>query len=252
MDFISYGLLKYIIDQFGSNTLKIMMDSYSCEVVNFMKNTTVKQLMDYWSAEHEQPPNFSKLKAKIDEDPAEYTLYQLDQLRKHYCSEMKLTEVVFMIIGVKVANSFTVEWLFPSTLVPLLVEATKGIDFAFFLRERILKIAVDEKQIFPFIPDSKSKVSTLQAAAATVTVICIGEYTYIYTHTHTLYSDMLNQKIMKVYHMVLCSFSLREGWVWLAVNLVMNLYISLVPRPLPAFQCCTLKRERAWYLNSCV
>ena len=25
---------------------------------------------------------------------------------------------------------------------------------------------------------------------------------------------------------------------------------SLVPRPLPAFQCCTLKSERAWYLKS--
>ena len=25
---------------------------------------------------------------------------------------------------------------------------------------------------------------------------------------------------------------------------------SLVPRPLPAFQCCTLKNERAWYLKS--
>ena len=25
---------------------------------------------------------------------------------------------------------------------------------------------------------------------------------------------------------------------------------SLVPRPLPAFQCCTLKNERAWYHKS--
>ena len=27
-------------------------------------------------------------------------------------------------------------------------------------------------------------------------------------------------------------------------------YISLVPRPLPAFQCCMLKNRRAWYASA--
>ena len=170
VDFLGFGLLKYIIDQFGSNTLKVLMQSYADDTLAFMKKTTVKELMDHWPGQQEIPASFSKLRAKIDEDPATYTLFQLDQLRKRYCCEIKLTEVVFVLIGLKVANSFIVEWVIPSSLVPHLVESVRNTDFGFYLRERILKVTVDEKQLFPFLPDAKPKVPVLQAAATAVEV----------------------------------------------------------------------------------
>ena len=171
INFLSYGLLKHIIDQFGSDTLKMEMNEYSEDVVQFMKKTTVKQLMDYWPGQQEIPPNFLKLQAKIDEDPTTYTLYQLDQLRKRYCCVLKLTDLVFVIIGLETTNSFIVEWLVPSALVPKLVESARNLDGGFYLRERILRVVVGEKQIFPFLPDSKPKVPALQPTAAMVMVI---------------------------------------------------------------------------------
>ena len=170
VDFLAFGLLKYIIDQFGSNTLKVLMQSYADDILVFMEKTTVKELMDHWPGQQEIPAGFSKLRAKIDEDPTTYTLFQLDQLRKRYCCEIKLTELVFVIIGLKVANSFIVEWLIPSSLVPHLVESARNLDFGFYLREHILKVTVDEKQLFPFLPDAKPKVPVLQAMATTVEV----------------------------------------------------------------------------------
>ena len=174
MDFLAYGLLKYIIDEFGSNTLRIRMNDYSKDVVQFMKKTTVKQLMDHWPGQQEIPPSFSKLQAKIDEDPTTYTLYDLDQKRRHFCSGVRLSEVVLVLIGLKMSKSFIVEWLVPSALVPQLVESAKQLDFGFYLRERILKVVVGEKQIFPFLPDSKPKVPALQTTAAMVTVISLS------------------------------------------------------------------------------
>ena len=171
VNFLDYHLVKFIIDEFGSNTLKSKMNSYSDEVLAFMKKTTVKQLMDHWPGQQEIPPNFSRLKTKIDEDPTKYTLYQLDQLRRHLCSGIKLTEVVLVIIGLEVANSFFAVWLTPSALVPKLIESARKLDFGFFLRERILKVMIDEIQVFPALPDSEQKVPALPAAAATVTVI---------------------------------------------------------------------------------
>ena len=171
VSFIDHGLIKYIIDQFGSNTLKKMMADFSEDVVQFMKKTTVKQLMDHWPGQHEIPPSFSRLQAKIDEDPTTYTLYDLDQKRRHFCSAVRLTEVVLVLIGLKMSNSFIVEWLVPSALVPKLVESAKQINFGFYLCERMLKVVVGEKQIFPFLPDSKLKVPALQTTAAMVTVI---------------------------------------------------------------------------------
>ena len=85
IDFLCYSLLEYVIYEFGSETLKKMIISYSEDVLTFMKKTTVKQLMDVWPGQQEIPPNFSKLRAKINEDPSTYTLYELDQLRKRFC-----------------------------------------------------------------------------------------------------------------------------------------------------------------------
>ena len=149
VDFLSYDLLKYIIEEFGSNTLKVKMKTYSDEVLKFVKETTVKQLMDVWTGHQEIPPHFSKLRAKIDEDPTTYTLYQLDQLRRRFCGGVKLTDVVLVLIGLEATNSFIAEWLVPSTLMPHLMESSRGLEFGFYLRERILKMTLDEKQIFP-------------------------------------------------------------------------------------------------------
>ena len=172
VDFLGYDLLKYIVDAFGSDTLKVRMHTYSEDITKFMKETTIKQLMNIWPGEQEIPPNFSNLRAKIDDDPTTYTLYELDQLRRRFCSRNKLTDVVLVFIGLESANSFIAEWLIPSTLIPHLMESARNLDYGFYLHERILKMTVDGKQIFPFLPDSKPKVPALQAAAATaVTVI---------------------------------------------------------------------------------
>ena len=167
VDFLGCDLLKYFVDAFGSNTLKVKMHTYSEDVTKFMKETTIKQLMDIWPGKQEIPPNFSKLRAKIDKDPTTYTLYQLDQLRRRFCSRNKLTDVVLVFIGLESANSFIAEWLIPSTLIPHLMESAINLDFGFYLHEHILKMTVDEKQIFHLLPDSKPKVPALQGAAAT-------------------------------------------------------------------------------------
>ena len=171
LDFLSCSLLKYIIDEFGSNSLKNEMTTYNNNVLEFMKKTTVKQLMDHLSGQYDEvPPNFSKMKAKIDEDPSIYTLYQLDQLRKRYCCELKLTDVVLILIGLEMATSFVVEWLIPSAIVPQLIESAKQLDFGFYHNEHIVQITVDEKQIFLWLPDTKSNDFAHIAAAATIVV----------------------------------------------------------------------------------
>ena len=170
VDFLNYGLLEYIIDVFGSDSLKKEMVSYSDSILEFMMKTTVKQLMDVWPGQQDIPPNFSKLRASLNLHPFMHTLYDLDQLRKRFCSGVKLPDIVLVLIGLEAGNSFIVEWLIPSTLIPQLVESVKKLRFRSYLQECILKMTVDEKQIFPMLPDAKPKVPALQAAATTVTV----------------------------------------------------------------------------------
>ena len=88
------------------------------------------------------------MQTKIDENPSEYTLYQLDQLRKRYCCELKLTDLVLVLIRLEESTSFIVEWIIPSALVPQLMESARNINLGFYLQEHILKVTVNEKQIF--------------------------------------------------------------------------------------------------------
>ena len=173
IDFLSCGLLNFIIGEFGSNTLKAMMKSYDVDLIRFMKETRVKQLMDVWPGQQAIPPNFSKLRAKLDQDPASYTLYDLDRLRRQFCGAVRLTEIVLVIIGLESANSFIAEWIVPSTLIPLLMEFVKKLDSGYYIHEHILEMTVDEIQIFPILPDAMSKSPAPQASAATATVIYI-------------------------------------------------------------------------------
>ena len=170
VDFLSYGLLKYIIDEFGSKNLKSKLVSYSDNVLVFMKKITVKELMSVWHGQQEIPPTFSKLKAKIDENPSTYTLYDLDQLRKRFCSAIKLTDIVLVLIGLEMSNSFIAEWLIPSAYIHQLIKSARKFDYGFYLQEHILKMSVDEEQIFSMLPDVKPKAPALQAAASTATV----------------------------------------------------------------------------------
>ena len=174
VDFLSYGLLEYVINEFGSNSLKKDILSYRNNVLVFMKNTTLKQLMNVWPGQQEIPPNFSTLRANIDKDPSTYTLYELDQVRRRFCSGVKLTDIVLVLIRLETANSFTAEWLIPSALIPKLMESTREVDDELYLQEHILKMTVtvvDEEQIFFISTDSKPKLPAFPDKPITVKVI---------------------------------------------------------------------------------
>ena len=102
VNFIDHGLIKHIIHNFGSNTLKSMMAEYSKDVVQFMKKTTVKQLIDHWPGQREISLSFSELTVRFDKDPTTITLYDLDQKRRYFCSRWRLTEFIHVLIMLEV------------------------------------------------------------------------------------------------------------------------------------------------------
>ena len=118
--FIDYHLLEHLVKKFGGKRLKRDMSAYAEAVQVFLDETTVQQLMDHWPGQSDIPPHFKKLIAVIDEDPSTYTLRKLDNLRKKFCSETRLSETVLILIGVGRKSSFTLSWVVPSIFVPQL------------------------------------------------------------------------------------------------------------------------------------
>ena len=141
--FIDYGLIDYFIKKFGSDALKKHMQSYCSEIVMFMKETTIKQLIDHLPGQTEIPPKFSLIEAKIGQNASECTLEQLDKIRKRYCGEVKLSEIVFHLVAVVESNSFIARWLVPSAIVNDIVRSTRNVDQSFYQEYKITSLTLD-------------------------------------------------------------------------------------------------------------
>lgn len=104
MSFLDYGLLAYLIRRFGSEDLVRSMDAYKSDMRIFMKVTTLADLVDFLPGQCEEPPRFALLMAKFDRDPRFYTLEKLDMLRRRFCSDLRLSEIVFHLISIEPCN----------------------------------------------------------------------------------------------------------------------------------------------------
>ena len=156
--FIDYTLLEYIIKQFGSVTLKQKMQSYSHEIQNFMNQTTIQQLIDYWPCNEESAPNVSKMIAKIKKDPRQCKLSELDALRKKMCISMRLSDIICTIVRVSSSQSFIVVWRLPSILAQNVIESIHEIDKKFFKLEGIDSVSIDNEQVYPYFSKSMKSV----------------------------------------------------------------------------------------------
>jgi hypothetical protein len=52
----------------------------------------------------EVPPKFPLIEAKIGDNASECTLEELNTIRKRYCSEVKLSEIVFHLLAYVESN----------------------------------------------------------------------------------------------------------------------------------------------------
>jgi hypothetical protein len=142
--FIDYSLLKHIINQFGSKQLKSDMSEYIETVQAFMDQTTVQELMDHWPGMSEIPPHFEELRARIEEDSSSYTLRQLDDLRRRFCSKTRLYETVLILIGIKKRSSFLLSWIIPSICLPEFKSVIGKLSSNFFHIEQIYSLTHDQ------------------------------------------------------------------------------------------------------------
>ena len=143
LSFIDYSLIEFFIKKYGSDALKKDMRSYCSEMKIFMKETTIKQLINYFPGQPEIPPKFSLIEAKIGRDASKCTLEHLNNIRKRYCCEVKLSEIVFHLVAVLDSNSFIVRWIIPSALVSDIMKSTGNIKQNLYQECKITSFTLD-------------------------------------------------------------------------------------------------------------
>ena len=163
--FLDYTLIKHLVDEFGSEHLNEDMSAYDREIVMFLDETTITQLQDHWPGRLELPPHFDRLQMMIDKDPGKCSLRLVNDLRRRFCSETHLSEIVFVLIGIRKANSFIIVFMVPSVLAPRLVESVGGVDDSFYQRECIISISLNQQQLYLSIALREKKVCILNHIA---------------------------------------------------------------------------------------
>ena len=166
--FLDYHLLQYLVEEFGSELLKQDMSAYAGEIQVFLNETTVQQVKDHLPGRHKLPPNFEKLQMVIEQNPGSYSLRRLDNLRKQFCSETQLSEIVFVLIGIGKANSFLVVFMVPSILGPRLMESVGRIDDCFYQRECIISISLNQQQLYLSVALRERKVRLKDICNSTI------------------------------------------------------------------------------------
>ena len=189
--FIDYNLLEYLVSEFGSEELKSNMKSYVEEVTFFMKTTTVGELMHYWPGREIYPEHFSILFAKISDDPKMYTLEKLNELRRSFCSVLRLSEVLFNLMRIEASSSFIVVWVIPNGVVSTVTEIFTRMDKSFFETRHIVKVVLDEMLIY-FSNGIEGKVSRLAQPMLTFPMHCMFPLYILKCRNYLVYHKVQN------------------------------------------------------------
>ena len=171
--FLDYHLLQYLVEEFGSDPLKQDMSAYAGKIQIFLDSTTVQQVKDHLPGQHKLPPNFDKLQMMIDQNPGTYSLRMLDNLRKRFCSETQLSEILFVLIGIGKANSFLVVLMVPNVLGPRLVESIGRVDDSFYQRECIIAVSLNQRQLYLSVVLREKKVSSYPKRTLQHGTVCL-------------------------------------------------------------------------------
>ena len=147
--FIDYHLLEYIINGFGSNGLRIKMQSHAREISSFLEQTTIQQLIDCWPCQEEKNPKVCEMIAKIDKDAKSCSLYELDTLRRKICVSVRLSDVISAAVSIGNSTSFIISWSLPSVLASHVITSLNEIEEDFFESEKIESLFVGDVKVYP-------------------------------------------------------------------------------------------------------
>ena len=106
-----------------------------------MKQTTIQQLIDFWPGQQDIPQNFTILVSKIGKNANICTLDEINRLRKQFCAEIQLSEVIFCLIALESSSSFIISWLASSFIASNMITKFNLKD-RFFNMESIKSLSI--------------------------------------------------------------------------------------------------------------
>jgi hypothetical protein len=147
---IDFRMLTIVIELFGSDCLKRVMESYCRFMSTFVKQSTLEQLIDLPPIQSRVSKDFLEAELKIIGEPFDYGLEKLLKFQTKFCSMVNIDKVCFVMGEVckKVSGSFTVCWHIPSAAVSCVAKFARNISPSFYQEYKITSLILDGMWIF--------------------------------------------------------------------------------------------------------
>lgn len=165
--FLDFALLKFIVKQWGSNELKCLLKAYSNKMKEFRRRTKAVTLIAVWDeaeGEIHQCNECKKVFVRLNANPDECTLHDLNKIRKNACRllrreglrrELNLTEAALVLYRVKYGSTELI-WIVHVRFVPEFKEAFRECvaTGVFFKANGISRLEIDGEVFSPNEPVS--------------------------------------------------------------------------------------------------
>ena len=165
--YLQYGLLKHIIECYSdpqdsidlqqplvSPDLQEAMEKYEEDIEAFKIETTVGQLIEVGLGrlKMDPPPGFSRTTVRLSKDVSEYTLQELDNIRRRTAKAFSLPDFVIVLERVYQSSLGTV-WHIPSSQVTNFQSASR--DTLLQISAELVYFGVDDSILFSRLYNSK-------------------------------------------------------------------------------------------------
>jgi hypothetical protein len=135
MDYLSYHLLDYLVEEFGLEEVKVLMEVYKLDIQQFKAKTPVTLFCQSLQGERVKiSPEFQEVVAEFKQQK-DMKLNVLEQFQKKYTAHYHLKNLALILAGISLgASVITITWFFPRSLaqklktsVPRVMLKTKSI-----------------------------------------------------------------------------------------------------------------------------
>ena len=124
-DYLSYSLLRHLIDLYGNDELKNEMADYIKQMEAFRHETRLEIFSEVCDDKPERDDNnFSTLVTKHQMDWATVTLEDVENIRKNICRELSLYEFSLTLLEVA-RGCVEITWMVPRSLVAYIQKSIK-------------------------------------------------------------------------------------------------------------------------------
>ncbi len=156
--FLDYNLLREVyccvVRNHANPDLVRKIESYETSVKNFCEQTSISNFVRSWKGSWKVPENFAELKVKLNLNPNESTLHELQEYGKDLWRKVtlslkpRLIECAMIFHGAEPGSVYA-SWLIPSEIVAKLNFKTNECN-QFLIANKFLKVMIDDRVFYSY------------------------------------------------------------------------------------------------------